>query len=242
MQRIRAFFTHAAVSLIIAIVVAVVVLQIWYPYPYDQLSGGRELFILLTSVDIIMGPLLTLAIFKSSKPRRELILDISIIAALQILALGYGIHTAFLARPVAAVFEVNLVRIVAASQVAKNELSRSHYIKRLPLSGPKTLATRRPTNSELLDSVYQALNGHDIGQRPSYWIPWNNVLALRAAKSVALLLKFHPEARSDIEARLQKMGVTVETSHYLTVIARARGWVAILNSEGAIVGFLPYGD
>ena len=62
----------------------------WYPYPYRELSGGRELFALVVAVDVVLGPLITLVIFNPAKTRRHLVMDFTVIGLLQVAALAYG--------------------------------------------------------------------------------------------------------------------------------------------------------
>ena len=66
-RRVRAASRVAAVHLLasvcVAMAVAALVLWVWYPAPYDQLSGGRHLFFILIGVDVVCGPLLTWILF-----------------------------------------------------------------------------------------------------------------------------------------------------------------------------------
>ncbi|MEZ5719707.1 MAG: hypothetical protein R3E55_15010 [Burkholderiaceae bacterium] len=50
------------------------VVFVWYPWPYDEFSGGRSLFLMLIGVDVVCGPLLTLLLVTETKPRRLLVL------------------------------------------------------------------------------------------------------------------------------------------------------------------------
>ena len=100
-ERLSAAGIHLAVSLLIALLAATLVFAVWNPYPYSEVSGGRELFALLVVVDVILGPLLTLAIFSiCAKPAKELRRDIAVAVLIQLAALGYGMWTVFAARPV----------------------------------------------------------------------------------------------------------------------------------------------
>src|SRR3954447_23361508 len=116
-ERLRASGLHLGISLCIAVTAALLVFAAWYPYPYREISGGRELFLLVTTVDVILGPLITFAIFNRSKPRRELVLDLSVVACIQLAALGYGLWTVAVARPVHLVFEVDRLRVVHAIDI-----------------------------------------------------------------------------------------------------------------------------
>ena len=62
-NRLRASSIHLGISLLIAALAALLVFGLWYPYPYREISGGRDLFFLVVAVDVAMGPLITLAIF-----------------------------------------------------------------------------------------------------------------------------------------------------------------------------------
>ena len=98
--RLRASAIHLAISLSVATLAALLVFGWWYPYPYRELSGGRELFALVVAVDVVLGPLITLVIFNVAKTRRHLMMDFTVIGLLQVAALAYGLWTVFVARPV----------------------------------------------------------------------------------------------------------------------------------------------
>ena len=59
------------------------------------------------------------------------------IGALQIAALVYGLHTVYIARPVAMVFEVERFRLVTANDVPVEELPKAPpEFRELSLTGP----------------------------------------------------------------------------------------------------------
>ena len=70
-SKIRAFTLHLVISLALAVAAAALVFGLWYPYPYREISGGRELFLLIVAVDVVAGLLITLAVFNPAKSRRE---------------------------------------------------------------------------------------------------------------------------------------------------------------------------
>ena len=69
---LKAASWHVLCSVGVALLAAAVVFGLWYPFPYRDLSGGRELFFLVVAVDVVCGPLLTLVLFNPAKPRAEL--------------------------------------------------------------------------------------------------------------------------------------------------------------------------
>jgi hypothetical protein len=120
----RASCIHFSFSLLVASICAAVVFGLWYPYPYRELSGGLELFLLIILVDVVCGPLLTAVMFNPVKPRKELACDLIIVAIIQLAALGYGVYTLALARPVYIVFEVDRFNVISAIDVDDDALAK----------------------------------------------------------------------------------------------------------------------
>lgn len=116
-EKLRASGIHLGLSVLVAALVAAMVFLVWYPYPYRLISGGRDLFLMVIAVDVIIGPLITFVVFSEKKQRRELIADFSVVIIIQLAALGYGMWTVYIARPVYLVFEYNRVVVVHAADV-----------------------------------------------------------------------------------------------------------------------------
>lgn len=222
--------------------VAWVTLALWYPGDFSEMAGGRRLFLLILGVDVVMGPLLTSIIFDKRKLRAELIRDLAVIGVLQISALAYGLHTLFVARPVALAYEPGRFRLVSAQEVPLNELpqARAEY-RSLPLKGPWILGTRPTRENERLESLDRALNGIDIGQRPERWQPYEESRATVVAESKPLeqLLQRHQERRQQLLGRAAELKLDVATARYLPIVARG-DWVALLDAEGHIAGYAPF--
>ena len=109
----------------------------WYPYPYRELSGGRELLALVVAVDMVLGPLITLVICNAAKMRRDLVMDFTVIGLLQVAALTYGLWTVFVARPVHLVFEYSRMTVRHAVDIAPELLVQAApALLQLPLRGP----------------------------------------------------------------------------------------------------------
>src|SRR5690348_12777714 len=96
-SRWQASGLHLLISIAIAAGVVTVMLSLWYPGPLFEAAGGNDLLLILVGVDVAVGPLITLVIFRPGKPGLKF--DLSAIAALQIAALAYGMHAVYLGRP-----------------------------------------------------------------------------------------------------------------------------------------------
>lgn len=97
-----AFAIHLTLSLLIFSVLVIIMLLYWFPGELFFLDGGWQGLKLVAMIDLVLGPALTLILYKPGKPK--LLMDMSLIAVLQISALGYGFYTTHQQRTVAIVF------------------------------------------------------------------------------------------------------------------------------------------
>jgi hypothetical protein len=99
--------------------------------------------VLVVSVDVVLGPLITFAVFDRAKPRRELRRDLVVVGLLQLAGLLYGLWTVHLARPVHMVFEIDRFRVVHQIDIPLElEEKRPAGIDVAPWGGPTLIATR----------------------------------------------------------------------------------------------------
>jgi hypothetical protein len=91
--RKQAVTLHVLLSMLAVGSVASMVLVYWYPWDLLSLQGASNILLLIIFIDVILGPSLTLLVYKPGK--RFLALDLTIIAAIQIAALSYGTYTLY---------------------------------------------------------------------------------------------------------------------------------------------------
>jgi hypothetical protein len=234
---------HFLISAAVAAAAAGLVFGVWFPGVYRLVAGGRDLFLLVVSVDVVLGPFLTFAVFNLQKGWLQLRRDLAVIGVVQLVGLVYGLHTVYLARPVATVFETDRFRVVTAAQVHMPELptARPEY-RQLPLTGPWLLGTRAASvGDEGREAVFMALEGIDRAQRPQFWQPYahSTADALKRARPLATLLAKYPALASDIKAKLQSLNVDEASAKFLPLIGRGGDWVVILDSAGRLVHYVP---
>ena len=233
---------HLLISAAVAAVAASLVFGLWYPGQFRNLAGGRDLFLLVTTVDVILGPVLTFSVFNPAKGMRHLRWDLAVIGCIQVAALGYGLHTVFIARPVAMVFEVDRMRMVTAQDVAASELPNAlPTYRRLPLTGPWLLGARIPRpGEEHNDALFTSLEGHDVSSRPIFWQPYDEARqrALAKARPLSLLLEHDHAQASELRVQLAELHADPATGRFLPAVARG-DWVAVLDQAGNVLGYLP---
>ena len=243
-DRVRASAIHLLISLSIAALAALLVFGIWYPYPYREISGGRELFLIVVAVDVVMGPLMTLAVFNTAKPRKELRRDLGIIGLLQLAALAYGLWTVSVARPVHLVFEIDRFRVVHAIDVPPELIDRAPPdLRQLPLSGPTLLSVRDFKDSkENFDVTMAALQGIAIGARPDLWQAYSKgkPQILAKAKPLAELKSRFPANKKEIDGALQASGHAPIAVGYIPMVGRQTFWTVLIDLNTAeVLTFVP---
>jgi len=244
MDRLRASAIHFCISIAIASLAALLVFLLLYPYPYRELSGGRELFLILVSVDVVLGPLITLAIFNRAKPWRVLARDLAVVGLIQLTALGYGMWTVFIARPVHLVFEIDRFRVIHAIEVPREMLDQMPVgVQALPLFGPTVLAVRPFRSSEeSFEATMVALQGGHLGARPDLWQVYSDARprVLEAAKPADQLTQRFPDKAEQIDEAVARTGHPPGSLLYLPLVGRNDPWTVLLDSSTAeVIGFLP---
>lgn len=244
----RAALFHFVGSLLVSALSAVLVFLVWYPHPYGLLSGGRQLFLILVAVDVVCGPLLTLILFSPKKPRREIVTDMSLVVMIQLAALAFGMYTAYQARPLFLVHEVDRFRVVGLPDYQGHDVSKVLEVlpaamRPTPTSGPVTVGVRPPSSQEerqevLFESVY---GGRDYAQRPEFYVPYDSayqVNVLGRAKPLESFLKHFPETENDAKNILKEAGVSRNDAKFLPVLHKQE-WVVVMDTQARIIGFLP---
>lgn len=241
-SRARAALIHLALSAAVGAVAAVLVFALWYPSPYRDISGGRELFTLVITIDIVVGPLITLLVYDRRKPRAELARDLGVVALLQVAALAYGLHSVALARPAVVALEGSRLRVVRAIDLADADLSLApEGLRALSWTGPQLVATRAPRPEEALEAIDRGLAGEDIGMRPAFWrapSATGDAFA-RAAKPLDALAQRDAPTRERVQAAAAATGLARDQLGYLPILARRTDWTALVDRRsGTVVGFV----
>lgn len=135
--KLKAFSIHLSISALIALCVVALVFFIWYPAPLHTAVGVTGVFLILLVVDVVLGPLLTLLVYKPGK--KTLVMDLTVIALLQLSALGYGLYTVAEGRPAWLVFGGQHFELVR-----KVDIEPHHLVRKPSLWGPEWVSIQPP--------------------------------------------------------------------------------------------------
>ena len=243
-RRVVAAASHLFASVAVAGVASILVFAIWYPAPFAAIAAGGSLFLILVSVDVVLGPVLTAIAADPAKSNKVFRRDLAVIIAIQLAGFAYGIYSIALARPVYLVFEVDRMRVVTAADIEPEQLGDAPpNLRRLPWTGPEVIAAVRPTQpDEVLRSIDLALSGIDISLIPKYWRDFaaQKDAALRLSRPATELRSRYPEASGSLQQIAAKAGQPFESLRFLPVVSRQASWVALMTApEARVVGFLP---
>jgi len=169
MNRYKASATHLGISAIVIAIFFSIVFFIWYPAPYFSIEGTYNVIVILIAVDLVLGPLLTLIVFKPGKP--SLKFDLSVIVLIQLSALIYGANTIYSERPYFVAFAIDRFTVIAASDVKNMDLSQlDANVNHLQL-GPSYVYATRPEDPQLRLKILKeaAAGGPDIDRHPELY-------------------------------------------------------------------------
>ena len=171
LSRSAAFTYHVAISLLVFSSLVAMMLLFWFPGELFFIDGGWQGLKLVAMVDLVLGPALTLLLYKPGKPK--LIMDMSLIAGIQIAALTYGFYTTHQQRTLAVVFaEKTFFTVSASDNLKANEQLRKLDIE--PQAIPKAtmrdiplLLTPDPESGNYGQFLEDILNGYPGPQQRS---------------------------------------------------------------------------
>jgi hypothetical protein len=209
MNRWKAGLTHFGISLAVAGLVFVAVRYLWYPGPLFEIAGGLELLLIIISVDVTVGPFITLIVFKPGK--WGLGFDLTVIGILQSAALVYGLYSIAESRPVYITFVKDRFEMVRAGELEDVDIDKakppfnSTSLFGYRLAGAKI--PKDPTEQwKLMDSAI--LGGKDIQYFPRFYVDYAEVApdAARRAAPMDKLRSLNPERAAEVDAFVRADG------------------------------------
>ena len=231
MTRWKAAGIHLLLSTAIAGSVVALMLLVWYPWPLFEVAGGSGLIMILVAVDVVLGPLITLVIFKPGK--KGLKFDLAVIAILQLAALAYGMHAVYVVRPVYMVYNVDRFSLVAAIDLDPADIAaaKREEFRRLPVDGPRYIAAIQPEDpaerQKMLDS---ALAGKDIQLFPQQYVPYEQEAraALGRAREVGVLIQ--RDGGGTVGKYLESTGRSKDSVKFVPLRARTSDAAVLLDA------------
>jgi hypothetical protein len=228
--RWRAFGTHLAGSALVLTLVLGTLYVGWYHWPGWYVTDAPLVLGLVCAVDLLIGPVLTLAVANPAKLRKVFARDVAAILTVQIVALALGASTLWRGRPLYYTFSTDRLEVVQASEISERErlLAQQQNPGLSPhwYSRPRWVWVPLPDDAASAEKIVNGvlMGGPDIIQMPRYFRPWEQGLtALRKElKPVTELQAMSGGQKEALRARLSRFGVATDKSNAITLWAAKR--------------------
>ncbi len=219
-NKIKASLLHLLISIAVVGSFIAFTTLVWYPSPFLEISGLGSIILILVTVDLILGPALTCTLYKPNK--KGLKFDLSMIAAVQLAALVYGMHTIYIAHPIYTVYVTDRFTLMTPSDVDPNAVTHPE----LKVSGwwkPEMVYAQKPKDPKVTEQIlFDVLAGKpDIDARPQYYEPFmphaQDVLAHSLQPNT---LQRDTNNKTKLEQFLEAHGKTANDYAYLPLVGK----------------------
>lgn len=237
--RYQAFFIHFLASAgLFALAISALVL-VWYPSPYYHIEGLWKGIQIAACVDILIGPSLTLLVFKRGK--KSLKFDLICIVALQLAALGYGLFTIHSQRPYFVVFADEGFHSVRWSDITghgktDDELRALHAA--VP-GRPPLIAIRPPASAdEKAGMVVEMMMGVDFAEMAGRYVTLTPETWRSVVKNAIKPEKYAPELKASLAALCKEKHCKPEALAVFTLSGRfEEAFIVFERESGHLVGY-----
>jgi len=240
-SKARAFAIHAALSAAVFAAVIYVVLALWFPQPYFRIDGGLAMIALAAAVDLVIGPLITLLVYRPL--RRDNAINFAMIAFLQAAALTWGVqvlysqrplYVAYVGGPVRTFFPVTeaLIRSTPPAAELRARLKGHPPLVFIPLSSDPAQA-----RAMLMSAL---MGGPSLLSSTHLWLPIEGralATVIEETRDRAALEALAPDAGGLIDEFLAERGVRFEEFAFVPMRGRySSALLALRKSDGTVAG------
>ena len=240
-EKLGATLAHLLLSAAAVGTLLYLAMQVWYPGFLFETDGGWQGLRIVVLVDLVLGPLLTFVVFKRGK--KGLLMDLSLIALLQVAALFGGGWVVYAERPLALVlYEGRFFSVTAGDY---EDVGESVPDMRGLTGRSPHLVTLIPPNDPVAQSPIRTAY---LGRSQFIYthVPWMRPLADHPELLEAAALPYAElnarEAEEElqvVDAWLAARGMTRETTYFVPYSSRfSMVFLGVHRSDGTILGAL----
>lgn len=219
---LKAAAIHLCLSLFIVGALALLIFKVWYPTPLAAATGVFAIFAMVFVVDLLIGPLLTLVVYKKNK--KSLVFDLTVIVIIQIAALSYGIYSLSQARPVWLAFYNNRFEVVRLNDIEDSYLeSAAEEYTHPSLTGPQWIAAKAIGNEQDIENLEMGNKlGAKIAHQPALYYP---------------IEQAYPEIKTNARelSKLEIANDKIAIDKHITANPNAVGWLPLWGQQQHMV-------
>ncbi|MNE13441.1 hypothetical protein D3C80_1062740 [compost metagenome] len=232
-KRLKFFLSHLMISFLIGLLVVGLVFFIWYPAPLAQAVGVTQIFLMVLAIDVIIGPVLGLLVYKEGK--KSLKFDLTVIIFLQLTALCYGVYSIEQGRPAWLVYNVDRFELVRKNEIVDQNINQVQPQFQQP-SWLKSqfVATEfaKDANRRSDDMFAEVLGGISIAQRPERYVELNKAKKRMQQREQKLELLHQYNNKTDVEKILAKYP---QATAFLPMKASAVDMTVLIDQKANVV-------
>ena len=232
-KRLKFFFRHLFVSILVALAIIGLFFFIWYPNPLPSAVGVTRLILMLLIIDVILGPLLGLLVYKEGK--KSLKFDLIFIVMIQIIALGYGIYSIEQGRPAWLVYNVDRFELIRKNELVDDHIKDAQkQFQQVSWFKPQFVATEfaQDKNQRSEDMFSELFTGVSIAQRPERYVELSEAKLKMQQRALSLKELEKYNSKDSIAKILKKYP---QANAWLPLKAPAIDMVVLINKETAEV-------
>lgn len=232
-KRIRFFIGHFTLSLLIAFLALLLVFIFWYPSPLASAVGVTHIFLMLLAIDVILGPILGLLVYKEGK--KTLKFDLGVIITIQIVALCYGVFSIEQGRPAWLVFHADRFELVRKNDIILENIDKAQpQFQQISWTGPQFATVKLAVSPQQRqnDMFTEVLGGISLAQRPERYVELTQATTQIQQRALPLKELEQYNSKTEVKKTLAKYP---RADAWLPLKANAIDMVVLVNKESASI-------
>ena len=241
--RIEAFLIHLAISGFIFVLLYIYIRYFLYPGELFYIDGGKQGLVIIAVIDLVLGPLLTLVVYKKGK--QGLKRDLSLIGIFQAACLIAGMCITIGERPLAIVLSYDGFHTVGQSSLDIYGKDRALYAG---FAGdlPKTIYVSLPKDQRArLALQLSQLSGGPLYIRSELLKPFvkGEFQSLLYSEELEAIIKLYPAFKNSLYEVDRRFSTSGKSVSYLRLAGRyASCYIVFNNDTFEIIETLPTGE
>ena len=234
LNKFKASIYHLLISLLLVTLIIGCIIFLFFPQNYISITDFKEVALIIITVDLILGPILTFVVFQPQK--KSLKFDLSVVAAIQLTALIYGAYALYQVHPVYITFNVDRFTIVNARDATPERAIFDEY-KVSKLSSANLAYAKIPEDpSKRSDlNLSAVLEGRDLDQHVEYYEPYKDNIDHIIAKGLnKKLILNNVNTNKKIKNFVENNKEQIDQLVFLPINSSSKDGIIVLDKSSGI--------
>lgn len=233
MTKTRAAIRHLWPSALLLVIIACLILFVWYPYPFLQFKANDKFSLALVVAAGLFGPAMTLFLYREGK--WGLVFDLVVVVLIQLAAIAWATFALYQNRPYFMVFTVDRFEVLSIREVEFTAAWQLKFLEK-PTVGPVTLYANMPVEPARFQKLLKEVmfeGKPDLQFRPEFWSFYTErqIQTLRASNPLSELRHARPESANAIDKLVNAHGGDISQLSFVPGIIKDAQFAAILNAD-----------